>query len=60
MAQPDRIISFNPESGEYIENFGGQGLSADSAWSRGVELISYHRLTPRSFAKKLRMLYSKC
>lgn len=29
------IGSFDPESGEFIEWIGGQGYSADSAWSRG-------------------------
>ncbi|MBD0380892.1 glycoside hydrolase family 88 protein [Paenibacillus sedimenti] len=30
------IISFDPETGAYIENFGGQGLAAESTWSRGT------------------------
>lgn len=29
------IVSFNPETGEYIEPIGGQGAGPDSAWSRG-------------------------
>ncbi|WP_206109225.1 glycoside hydrolase family 88 protein [Paenibacillus sp. HB172176] len=29
------ILSFNPETGEFIEPIGGQGLSGTSAWSRG-------------------------
>ncbi len=29
------ILSFDPENGEFIESFGGQGLSAESSWSRG-------------------------
>lgn len=31
----NHIISFNPDTGEYIESFGGQGLAPDSTWSRG-------------------------
>jgi len=29
------ILSFDPESGAFIESLGGQGLSGSSAWSRG-------------------------
>lgn len=29
------ILSFDPETGEFIEQLGGQGLSATSSWSRG-------------------------
>ena len=29
------ILSFDPESGAFLEALGGQGLSPDSAWSRG-------------------------
>ncbi|MWC27886.1 glycoside hydrolase family 88 protein [Paenibacillus sp. MMS18-CY102] len=29
------ILSFNPETGEFIEPLGGQGHGPDSAWSRG-------------------------
>lgn len=29
------ILSFDPETGEFIEPLGGQGLSGTSAWSRG-------------------------
>lgn len=35
------IVSFRPETGEYIENFGGQGYSADSSWSRGTAWALY-------------------
>ncbi|MFB9278489.1 glycoside hydrolase family 88 protein [Cohnella cellulosilytica] len=31
----NHIISFDPETGEYIESFGGQGLAPESTWSRG-------------------------
>ncbi|KRF43744.1 glycoside hydrolase family 88 protein [Paenibacillus sp. Soil787] len=30
------ILSFDAETGAYIENFGGQGLSPESSWSRGT------------------------
>ncbi|ANE48510.1 glycosyl hydrolase [Paenibacillus swuensis] len=29
------IVSFDPETGGFIEAFGGQGFAPDSAWSRG-------------------------
>lgn len=29
------IASFNPQTGEFIEQLAGQGITADSAWSRG-------------------------
>jgi unsaturated chondroitin disaccharide hydrolase len=29
------ILSFDPETGEFIESIGGQGNAPDSAWSRG-------------------------
>jgi unsaturated chondroitin disaccharide hydrolase len=32
----NHILSFDPESGEFIEAIGGQGLAANSAWSRGT------------------------
>ncbi len=35
------IVSFDPESGEYIEAFAGQGFHADSAWSRGAAWAIY-------------------
>jgi unsaturated chondroitin disaccharide hydrolase len=35
------ILVFDPESGEYVRNLGGQGLSADSTWSRGASWALY-------------------
>lgn len=35
------IVSFDPETGEKIENLGGQGLGPDSAWSRGQSWAIY-------------------
>lgn len=35
------ICSFNPVTGEYIENLGGQGYDVNSAWSRGSAWALY-------------------
>lgn len=35
------IVSFDPETGEKIENLGGQGLGPDSAWARGQSWAIY-------------------
>lgn len=35
------IVHFDPQTGEKIENMGGQGKSADSAWSRGQAWAIY-------------------
>lgn len=35
------VVSFNPETGEKIENLFGQGYSGDSAWSRGQSWALY-------------------
>lgn len=35
------IVSFDPETGEKIENLGGQGLGPDSVWSRGQAWAIY-------------------
>lgn len=35
------ICSFDPVTGEYIENFGGQGYGVDSSWSRGTAWALY-------------------
>jgi hypothetical protein len=32
----NHIISYDPETGEYLDSLGGQGKSPDSAWSRDV------------------------
>lgn len=31
----NHILSFNPETGDFIESIGGQGLSPSSTWTRG-------------------------
>lgn len=35
------ICSFDPVTGAYIENFGGQGYGVDSSWSRGTAWALY-------------------
>ncbi len=35
------IVSFDPESGEFIESLGGQGAGPDSGWSRGAAWALY-------------------
>lgn len=35
------IVSFDPETGEKIENLGGQGYGPDSAWARGQAWAIY-------------------
>lgn len=35
------IVSFDPETGEYLEALGGQGAAPDSAWSRGTAWALY-------------------
>lgn len=35
------ICKFDPITGKYIENYGGQGYSVDSAWSRGAAWALY-------------------
>lgn len=37
----NHIVSFNPETGEFIEALGGQGFGPDSAWSRGASWALY-------------------
>jgi unsaturated chondroitin disaccharide hydrolase len=35
------IVEFDPSSGAYVRNYGGQGYSDDSAWSRGCAWALY-------------------
>ncbi|WP_411334028.1 glycoside hydrolase family 88 protein [Metabacillus indicus] len=37
----NHIVSFNPDSGDYIESLGGQGYGPDSSWSRGQSWALY-------------------
>lgn len=35
------IVEFNPESGEYVKNYTGQGYSENSSWTRGQAWALY-------------------
>ncbi|TFE19892.1 glycoside hydrolase family 88 protein [Cohnella luojiensis] len=37
----NHIISFDPETGEFLESLGGQGAAPDSGWSRGTAWALY-------------------
>jgi len=37
----NHIVSFDPETGEFIESLGGQGYGPDSGWSRGTGWAIY-------------------
>jgi unsaturated chondroitin disaccharide hydrolase len=37
----NHIVSFNPETGEFIESLGGQGFGPKSSWSRGQAWAIY-------------------
>lgn len=37
----NHILSFDPDTGEFIESIGGQGAAPDSAWSRGASWALY-------------------
>jgi unsaturated chondroitin disaccharide hydrolase len=37
----NHIVEFNPETGEYVDTFGGQGYEAGSSWSRGQAWAIY-------------------
>jgi unsaturated chondroitin disaccharide hydrolase len=37
----NHIVSFDPETGEFIESLGGQGYGPHSAWSRGAAWALY-------------------
>lgn len=56
------IGSFNPDTGDFIEQIGGQGYAADSSWSRGQSwaiygfALSYHHTSKQAYletAKKV-------
>lgn len=50
------IVSFNPENGQYIESFGGQGFGADSAWSRGQAWALYGMANTYKYTGETRYL----
>jgi unsaturated chondroitin disaccharide hydrolase len=35
------IVEFNPETGEYVKNYGGQGIDENSSWTRGQSWAVY-------------------
>lgn len=35
------IVEFNPSTGEYVKNYGGQGLNENSSWTRGQAWAIY-------------------
>lgn len=37
----NHIVSFDPETGEYLDNPGGQGIASGSSWSRGQAWALY-------------------
>lgn len=48
----NHICSFDPESGEFIESFGGQGYKVGSAWSRGLSWAVYGFALSYKYTKK--------
>ncbi len=52
----NHIISFDPETGEYIESFGGQGLSPESSWSRGTSWALHGFANTYRYTRDIRFL----
>jgi len=52
------IVSFDPENGQYIECFGGQGYAPDSAWSRGQAWALYGMANCYKYTGDKRYLYA--
>jgi unsaturated chondroitin disaccharide hydrolase len=50
------IVSFDPETGEYIEPLGGQGYDADSSWARGQAWALYGFTLAYRYVKEPRYL----
>lgn len=50
------IVSFDPESGEFIKALGGQGASPDSAWSRGQAWALYGMANTYRYTGEIRYL----
>lgn len=50
------IVSFDTETGEYIEALGGQGAAKDSAWSRGASWAIYGLALAYKYYKDEKML----
>ncbi|MFX3632659.1 MAG: glycoside hydrolase family 88 protein [Candidatus Pristimantibacillus sp.] len=52
------IVSFNPETGEYIEELGGQGFAAGSSWSRGQAWAIYGMANAYRYTRDVRFLHA--
>lgn len=52
----NHIVSFNPETGAFIEALGGQGYSPTSAWSRGQAWAIYGMANTYKYTKEQRFL----
>ena len=50
------IVSFDPESGEFLESLGGQGAGPDSAWSRGQSWALHGMANVYRFTGEVRFL----
>ncbi|MFF2091348.1 glycoside hydrolase family 88 protein [Paenibacillus sp. NPDC058174] len=50
------IVSFDPETGEYLGAIGGQGASPDSAWSRGAAWALYGLANTYRYTKQEKYL----
>lgn len=46
------IVVHNPDTGEYVKNFGGQGYSPDSCWSRGQAWALYGMVISYIYTQK--------
>jgi unsaturated chondroitin disaccharide hydrolase len=50
------IVSFDPETGAFIESLGGQGYGPDSAWSRGQAWTLYGMANAYRYTGEIRYL----
>lgn len=62
----NHIVAFDPESGEYLNNPGGQGYGSGSSWSRGQSwavygfALSYHHTKDVSFLNTAKQCAHYC
>lgn len=54
----NHILSFDPESGEFIESLGGQGLCSDSSWSRGQAWAIYGMANVYKYTGDIKYLHA--
>lgn len=52
----NHIVSFDPETGEFIESLGGQGYAPLSAWSRGQTWALYGMANTYKYTGEIRYL----